>query len=65
MQILATVSNCDDSIFLQQDALHNGDATEEFDEKHDVGDVGDDGCENHKSCACRLLQILGTRLHIA
>ena len=21
--------------------------------------------ENHKSCACRLLQILGTRLHIA
>ena len=30
------------------------------------GDGGDgDAFEDHKSCACRLLQILGTRLHIA
>ena len=27
VQILATVSDCDDSIFLQEDVLHNGDAT--------------------------------------
>ena len=29
MQILASVSNCDDSIFLRQDVLHNGDTTDE------------------------------------
>ena len=29
MQILATVSNCDDLIFLRQDVLHNGDTTDE------------------------------------
>ena len=42
---------------------HDGDADGGVD--GDGGGGDGDAFEDHKSCACRLLQILGTRLHIA